>query len=84
MNDEVKLWIEEEFEFDPGYKFSKYELEQTKIFKRLGYKGINDDMKRLGYKYIKDGRKNNKKGIWIGLRYIENDEDDEEIKEINI
>ena len=81
MNDEVKLWVEEEFEFDAEFKFSKYELEQSKIFKRLGFKRINDDLKRLGYKYIKDARKNNKKGVWIGLRYIENEEEDEEENE---
>ena len=85
MNDEVKLWVEEEFEFDAEFKFSKYELEQSKIFKRLGFKRINDDLKRLGYKYIKDARKNNKKGVWIGLRYIENEEEDEEEnKDLNI
>jgi hypothetical protein len=35
MNDEVKLWVEEEFEFDAEFKFSEYELEQSKKFKRL-------------------------------------------------
>ena len=73
MNDEVKLWIEEDFEFNPEYKFSKYELEQTKIFKRLGLKRITDDLKRLGYKYVKDLRKDGKKGLWVGLRLIENE-----------
>ena len=43
MNDEVKLWFEEEFEFDPSFKFSKYELKQSKIFKRLSFERINDD-----------------------------------------
>ena len=38
INDEVKLWVEEEFEFDADFKISKYELEQSKIFKRLGLK----------------------------------------------
>jgi len=33
-------------------------LEQSKIFKSLGFKRINDDLKRLGYKYIKVARKN--------------------------
>jgi hypothetical protein len=54
MNDEVKLWVEEEFEYDAEFKFSKYDLEQSKIFKRLGFKRINDDLKRLGYKYVKE------------------------------
>ena len=87
MNDEVKLWVEEEFEFHPSFKFSKYELEQSKIFKRLGFKRINDDLKRLGYKYIKDASKNNKKGLWMGLRYNENREEDieeNENKDLNI
>ena len=81
MNDEVKLWVEEEFEFDAEFESSKYELEQSNIFKRLGFKRINDDLKRLGYTYIKDARKNNKKGVWFGLRYIENEEKDEEENE---
>ena len=87
MNDEVNLWVEEEFELDAEFKFSKYELEQSKIFKRLSFKRINDDLKRLGYTYIKDARKNNIKGLWVGLRYIENEEKDEEEdenKDLNI
>ena len=37
-------------EFDTDYKLSKNELEHNPIFRKLGFKRINDDFKRLGYK----------------------------------
>jgi hypothetical protein len=55
-------------EFDKDYKLGKHELEFYPIFKKLRLKRINDDFKRLGFHYIKDSRKNNKKGVWLGLR----------------
>ena len=67
-NDEVKLFIDDVMEFDKDYKLGKHELEFYPIFKKLGLKRINDDFKRLGFHYIKDSRKDNKKGVWLGLR----------------
>ena len=57
MNDEVKSWVNEECECDPSFKLSKYEIESWTIFKRLGFKRINDGFKFLGCKYVKDARK---------------------------
>jgi hypothetical protein len=49
------------------------------IFKKLGFKRLNDDLKRLGYKYGKDTRKNRHKGSWVGLQFKQDygEEDDE-------
>ena len=54
--------------FDRDYKLGKYEMESFPIFKKLGLKRINDDFKRLGFKYEKSMRKDNRKGVWVGLR----------------
>ena len=43
-------------------------MESFPIFKKLGLKRINDDFKRLGFKYEKSMRKDNRKGVWVGLR----------------
>ena len=68
-------------EYDNDYRLSKNELEHYPIFKKLGFKRINDDLKRLGYKYQIDKRKNGHKGCWEGLQlkqdYGEEDERDD-------
>ena len=68
-------------EFNEDYKLSKNELEHYPIFKKLGFKRINNDLDRLGYKYKKDKRKNGHKGCWEGLQlkqdYGEDDERDD-------
>ena len=61
-NDEIKIFLDDNMEYDNDYRLSKNELEHYPIFKKLGFKGINDDLKRLGYKYQKDKRKNGHKG----------------------
>jgi len=68
-------------EYESNFKLSKNELEHYPIYKKLGFKRINDDLKRLGYKYGKDTRKNGLKGCWLGLQlkqdYGEDDERDD-------
>ena len=66
-------------EFVKDYKLSKNELEHYPIFKKLGLKRLNDDLKRLGYKYGKDTKKNGHKGCWVGLQLKQDygEEDDE-------
>ena len=78
-NDETKIFLEDNMEFDIDYKLSKNELEQYPIFRKLGFKRINDDLKRLGYKYSKDTRKKGHKGCWVGLQFKQDygEEDDE-------
>ena len=71
-NDEIKIFLDDNMEYDNTFKLSKHELEHYPIFKQLGFKRINDDLKRLGFKYQKNIRKIGHKGCWVGL-HLEQD-----------
>jgi len=77
-NDETKIFLDDNMEYDSNFKLSKNELEHYPIYKKLGFKRINDDLKRLGYKYGKDTRKNGLKGCWLGLQFKQDYGEDDE------